>query len=72
MNIIIKNNQAKWRPLQPTLSHFPSLHKKDSRIVDPSLPVEMQFSPEELRKIQKAALSIESKLASNEMTDPDA
>ena len=53
-NIIIKSSTPKWRQAQPTLSYFPSLHKKDSRKVEPKLHPHVQFSREELLKISEA------------------
>ena len=57
LNLIIKGGKTPhWREGQPTLSHFPSLHKKDSRIVDPSLSVKEMFSKEERLKIDMACI----------------
>lgn len=56
LNIIIKSKTPSWRRGQPTLSHFPSLHKKDSRIVDGNLSVKDMFSKEEMTKIEMAAI----------------
>lgn len=53
MNIIIKKTPT-WRPLQPRLSHFNSLHKKDPSAVSPTLHPEKQFSKEELLRISNA------------------
>lgn len=53
-NIIIKGGPPKWRKAQPTLGYFPSLHKKDASKVEPKLPVEQQFSREELLRISAA------------------
>lgn len=56
LNIIIKSKTPSWRTTQPTLSHFPSLHKKDSKIVDATLSVKEMFSAEEKRKIDIACI----------------
>lgn len=56
LNLIIKSKTPSWRKGQPTLSHFPSLHKKDSRIVDENLSVKEMFSKEEKLKIDMACI----------------
>lgn len=53
-NIIIKGKTPSWRPLQPRLGSFKSLHKDDSTKVDPSLSVDKMFAPDELIKIWNA------------------
>lgn len=56
LNLIIKSKTPHWRKGQPTLGHFPSLHKKDSSIVDPSLSVKEMFSREERIRIDMACI----------------
>ena len=53
MNIIVKKTPT-WRPLQPRLSHFNSLHKKDPSLTSAVLHPEKQFSKEELLRISNA------------------
>jgi hypothetical protein len=54
MNILIpKERIPNWRPLQPRLGSFRSLHK-DGKTVDPSLSVEKMFSRDELIRIANA------------------
>lgn len=65
INIIIKRTPT-WRPLQPNISKFKSLHKKPEQF-DPTKSVEEQFSKEELAKIQGAALFTKSILKEDEI-----
>lgn len=67
MNILIKKPENAgdvpfWRIGMET-GHFKSLHKKNNKIVDPSLPVEQMFSREELEKIANAARTPQTLLA---------
>ena len=55
LNLIIKGRKN-WRPLQPVLGHWKSLHKKDDRIVDASLSVKEMFSAKERMKIDAACI----------------
>lgn len=57
LNIIVKKDSSipAYRALlQPRLSHFHSLDKRDSKKVDMSISVEAQFDPDELARIQNA------------------
>lgn len=62
MNIIIKRTPS-WRPLQPKLGKFKTLHSKGK--FNPSMKVEDMFSKEELERIYKAA-HFTKKILSNE------
>lgn len=54
LNIIVKGKTPLWRPLQPRLGSFSSLHKDGAEKVEPSMPVEKQFDSLELIRIANA------------------